>query len=138
MDFKYLLLDFFVGEGKDMGERRLIYLFDKEEYVRFFFNNFGEMQVKEGFLMDVVVCFMLKDYEELFYFMLFVVCSLVIKQSFMGEYFDCIVGIFFVKDCIVEVFKVFCDFLYWVEFFQDEGLLCFLKVFVKKYGIDFL
>lgn len=43
MDFKYLLLDFFVGEGKDMGERRLIYLFDKEEYVRFFFNNFGEM-----------------------------------------------------------------------------------------------
>lgn len=41
--FFCLYFCFYLWEGKDMGERRLIYLFDKEEYVRFFFNNFGEM-----------------------------------------------------------------------------------------------
>ena len=93
MDSKYSLLDLPVSEGRDMGERRLMYSFDKEEHARLLFNNLGEMQAKEGLLTDVVVRSTSKDHEEPFHSMLLAVCSPVIKQSLTGEHFDRTAGI---------------------------------------------
>ena len=138
MDSKYSLLDLPVSEGKDMGERRLIYSFDKEEHARLLFKNLGEMQAKEGLLTDVVVRSTSKDHEEPFHSMLLAVCSPVIKQSLTGEHFDRTAGILTLKDCTAEVLKAFRDFLYQGKFPQDEGLLHPLKAFAKRYGIDSL
>lgn len=138
MDSKYSLLDLPVSEGKDMGERRLNYSFDKEEHARLLFNNLGEMQAKEGLLTDVVVRSTSKDHEEPFHSMLLAVCSPVIKQSLTGEHFDRTAGILSLKDCTAEVLKAFRDFLYLGEFPQDERLLHPLKAFAKRYGIDSL
>ena len=138
MDSKYSLLDLPVSEGKDMGERRLIYSFDKEEHARLLFNNLGEMQAKEGLLTDVVVRSTSKDHEEPFHSMLLAVCSPVIKESLTGEHFDRTAGVLSLKDCTAEVLKAFRDFLYQAEFPQDEGLLYPLKAFAERYGIDSL
>ena len=138
MDSKYSLLDLPVSEGRDMGERRLIYSFDKEEHARLLFNNLGEMQAKEGLLTDVVVRSTSKDHEEPFHSMLLAVCSPAIKQSLTGEHFDRTSGIISLKDCTAEVLKAFRDFLYKAEFPEDEGLLHPLKAFAKRYGIDSL
>ena len=138
MDSKYSLLDLPVSEGKDVGEGRLIYSFDKEEHARLLFNNLGEMQAKEGLLTDVVVRSTSKDHEEPFHSMLLAVCSPVIKQSLTGEHFDCTTGILTFKDCTAEVLKAFRDFLYKAEFPQDEALVYPLKAFAKRYGIDSL
>jgi len=138
MDSKYSPLDLPVSEGKDMGERRLIYSFGKEEHARLLFNNLCEMQAKEGLLTDVVVRSTSKDHEEPFHSMLLAVCSPVIKQSLTGEHFDCTTGIISLKDCTAEVLKAFRDFLYQAEFPQDEGLLYPLKAFAERYGIDSL
>ena len=138
MDSKYSLLDLPVSEGKDMGERRLIYSFDKEEHARLLFNNLGEMQANEGLLTDVVVRSTSKDHEEPFHSMLLAVCSPVIKQSLTGEHFDRTAGIISLKDCTAEVLKAFRDFLYHAEFPQDKGLLHPLQAFAKRYGIDSL
>ena len=138
MDSKYSLLDLPVSEGKDMGEKRLIYSFDKEEHAGLLFNNLGEMQSKGGLLTDVVVRSTSKDHEEPFHSMLLAMCSPVIKQSLTGEHFDRTAGILSLKDCTTEVLKAFRDFLYQAEFPQDEELLHPLKAFAERYGIDSL
>ena len=134
----YSLLDLPVSEGKDMGERRLIYSFDKEEHARLLFNNLGEMQAKEGLLTDVVVRSTSKDHEEPFHSMLLAVCSPVVKRSLTGEHFDRTAGVLSLKDCTAEVLKAFRDFLYEDEFPQDEELPYPLKAFAERYGIDSL
>ena len=138
MDSKYSLLDLPVSEGKDMGEKRLIYSFDKDEHARLLFNNLGEMQSKGGLLTDVVVRSTSKDHEEPFHSMLLAVCSPVIKQSLTGEHFDRTAGILSLKACTTEVLKAFRDFLYQAEFPQDEELPHSLKAFAEWYGIDSL
>lgn len=138
MDSKYSLLDLPVSEGKDMGEGRLMYSFDKEEHAKLLFNNLGEMQANEGLLTDVVVRSTSKDHEEPFHSMLLAVCSPVIKQSLTGEHFDCTTGILTFKDCTAELLKAFRDFLYEAEFSVDKELVCSLQAFAKRYGIDSL
>ena len=138
MDSKYSLLDLPVSEGKDMGERRLMYSFDKEEHAKLLFNNLGEMQTKEGLLTDVVVRSTSKDNEEPFHSMLLAVCSPVIKQSLTGEHFDCTTGILTFKDCTAELLKAFRDFLYEDAFSLDKELVCSLQAFSKRYDIDSL
>lgn len=138
MDSKYSLLDLPVSEGKDMGERRLMYSFDKEEHAKLLFNNLGEMQAEEGLLTDVVVHSTSKDHEEPFHSMLLAVCSPVIKQSLTGEHFDCTTGILTFKDCTAELLKAFRDFLYEAEFSPDKELACSLQAFAKRYDIDAL
>ena len=138
MDSKYYLLDLPVSEGKDMGKRRGIYSFKKDEHAKLLLNNLAEMQANEGLLTDMVVRTTTKDFEEPFHSMLIAACSPVIRQSLTGKHFDCTAGILCLKDCTAEVLKAFRDFLYKAEFPSDEELVDPLKAFAKRYGINCL
>lgn len=123
--FLFSFLDVVVEEWKEeLGEKVVIFVFKKEDYVKIFLDNFCDMQVRnEGILIDVNFIFRRKDFEEKFYFVFLVVSSLNVKDFFMVRSVKDFVSVILFDGLIKEIFRCFRKFIYKCEFMIDEDIL---------------
>lgn len=138
MALQHVPLDVPVSERKSLGERRVIYSFNKDQHARLLLSNLAKMQATEGgVLTDVVVSTKSND-QEPFHSILLAACSPVFKQSLTGKHFDCTSGVISLGDMTPDQLKAFRDFVYNSEIPLNEGIADGLQRVASRYRIDSL